>query len=147
MISQGSQLIVQDLFQTIYLSCSCFKLFLKKSFPPNVYPQCQLLLSSSLVDTVLTSSNFYCLHFSLHVPFLCFFIYNLIPVNDSDFIWCWFFSFLVGVMCLICLFHLLNTYRLSFLKLLKDKIVKFWRQGSQFSLVSSSAFTGLGQFT
>lgn len=35
---------------------------------------------------------------SLFSVFSYMFIYNLIPVNYYGFLWCWFFSFLVGVM-------------------------------------------------
>ena len=150
MISQGSQLILQDLFQTIYLCCSCFKLFFKTQLSPLT---CIHNVSSFWVQVfwtpflpVLISTVCITQCVSLFSVFSYMFIYNLIPVNYSGFIWCRFFSFLVGVMCLICLFHLLNTYQLSFLKVSKEQDCEVLMAGISVHF-GVLAFTGLVQFT
>lgn len=72
-------------------------LFLKKIFSTNIYPQCQLLLSQAFWTPFL----------SVFVSVVCitqyvspFSVFYICSVNYSGFIWCWFFSFLTGVMCL-----------------------------------------------
>lgn len=92
---------------SLFLFLTCCFVFFQAFFPRNIYPQLQFLLRVSLLDTILI---FLLILFTQYVSLLFVNIcWPTIWFNCPGFIWCWLFSFLIRIMCLICLFHLFKT--------------------------------------